>query len=384
VQLDPPSGATLNFTPGTSTFSTQLNGVPQHAKLGVQANVRGVDGSRTDIVSVTETAKLRPDLYISAITTTNAILGADVTIRAQIREANGDVGARTNARLYYEGRMIDGAQGIWVDAGGTVQVVFKQHFAHPDVQLTVVLADVDPGDWDTSNNSETLDLHLEDPPPAFYSWSASAKEETFDVSSYTKYDWGEFNRSEQGFSQLYSFTGMVRYQLDLTNLMAQVHITTDGLPLYDANQSDFWGSFEVWYGRCATTFSNPEVTVCWDQDRQYSTVEMSFGDGDAIYRSWGWATRMNPFSPEVPRYEWNTTTVESSARNRFGTSVAMDIDVNAGDQMLSAHPFMNINKTRTTKRDQPYGCFYDDFLNQTICSESHETRISRSGSASGF
>ena len=86
----------LNGATGSFTYDWVARG----QKVQVQANVSGIDPNRTDVVTVSSNAALRPDLTVSDITSVNqAYLGASIDISALVREKNGDLGARANCVL---------------------------------------------------------------------------------------------------------------------------------------------------------------------------------------------------------------------------------------------------------------------------------------------
>jgi hypothetical protein len=121
----------------------------------VQANVSGIDARRTDVVTVTAAAALRPDITVASVAgIAQAVPHSEVTFVATVSELNGDVGARSNCVLSIDGTAIDQADGIWVDAGGTVSCMFSVAFDAPGAYAVAVsAAGINPGDWDTSNNS---------------------------------------------------------------------------------------------------------------------------------------------------------------------------------------------------------------------------------------
>jgi hypothetical protein len=100
------------------------------SNIGVQANIIGVDGSRTDVVTVTEMVKLRPDLTVGQITNPDhAQIGIPVEITALVSERNGDVGATADCVLSADGVEIDRANGIWIDANRSVSCMFRPIFS---------------------------------------------------------------------------------------------------------------------------------------------------------------------------------------------------------------------------------------------------------------
>ena len=115
--------------------------------LDIQANIRNVDNTRTDVVSVTAVGKLRPDLAVLHVDApSNAPLGMPVHITATIVELNHDTGARATCVLSVDDRPVDRAEGIWVDAGDTVSCAFARAFTSGGLhQFQVDVTDVNPG-----------------------------------------------------------------------------------------------------------------------------------------------------------------------------------------------------------------------------------------------
>jgi hypothetical protein len=156
-----PNGAlqtTTNYKDlSSSTYQATLAGRVRGSKLGVQGTVVGVDGKHSDVISTTETVKLRPDVSVDRILApARSPLQTPVQISALISENNGDVGARADCVLAVDGVDVGRANGIWVDAGRSVSCVFNHTFATKGTkQLAVRAISVNPGDWNASNNSFT-------------------------------------------------------------------------------------------------------------------------------------------------------------------------------------------------------------------------------------
>jgi hypothetical protein len=155
--------STTNYNVGTSpNYQLTIPGRARGSSIGVQANIIGVDGSRTDVVTVTETVKLRPDLRVDRITKPErAQIGIPVDITALVSERNGDVGANADCVLSADGVEVDRAHGIWIDANGSVSCMFRPIFSTVGQKhLTVSLVSVDPADYDVSNNSASATIEI--------------------------------------------------------------------------------------------------------------------------------------------------------------------------------------------------------------------------------
>jgi hypothetical protein len=385
VQLAVPAGATRNFNglDAGGTFTTNIGGVVRGNSVGVQANVRGID-ARTDVVTVAATAGKRPDLAVSGVTPETTVRGLDTNVRATIQELNGDHGARANCVLYVEGSEADRADGIWVDAGGTVQCAFVTKFASAGIaNISVALEQVNPGDWNNENNSMALAVTVTNPPETFRGSIATVREEEFTTYDYTKdADFREETRETNGVTQTLQYRAFFRTDLTHSNLSMRVVTESDGQLVADTTSNGPWTRLSMPWMQCSILYSNPEVVACNDFDSGVASIEYTYGTGDATYRSRGWATRDNPWAPTVPRYEWNRTTVENNLIARFGSTVNMRATVEDGGTTYEGEVFIPSLRTRTRVSDRPYGCYYDDYIGITTCTESHSVRTTRNGSAS--
>ncbi|HEX2201928.1 MAG TPA: hypothetical protein VHG91_01455 [Longimicrobium sp.] len=195
----------FNGLPGAAFFGTTLGGLARGSRLEVQANVEGIDANRTDVVTATETVKLRPDLAVDVSTLRRASTGVRIGILGVVAERNGDVGARANCLLYVDGTLADQAIGIWVDAGDAVTCAFSHTFNTPGVHTVEVRADsVHPGDYDRSNNADTATIDVVARPQSFV-YDAMAQEAFDSLHSVNTQAWrdstGSFGESTFLFSQ---------------------------------------------------------------------------------------------------------------------------------------------------------------------------------------
>lgn len=159
---------------------THFGSLVHGQSLQVQANLTGADPHRTDVVTVTERIKLRPDLAVRLEMAPQVPAVQQVPVLATLSELNGDVGASTACRLLVDGREVDSAWGVWVDAGDAVTCAFSHSFAPGTHQVQVDLLWTVPGDWDTSNNrSQVVQVEAVGGPTAF-SYFASANASSWD------------------------------------------------------------------------------------------------------------------------------------------------------------------------------------------------------------
>lgn len=153
-----------NLTAG-GYWTRSFTGVSRGASIQLQANIKGIDPKRTGVVTVTTAAALRPDIAVLSVAGPAQVTPqSNVAFLATVTEKNGDVGARTNCVLSVNGAAVDSATGIWVDAAGTVTCAFDHVFATPgSYTVKVTASGVNPGDFDTDNNSAQTSIVVVEP-----------------------------------------------------------------------------------------------------------------------------------------------------------------------------------------------------------------------------
>jgi hypothetical protein len=152
-----------NLQGDESTGPMVLRGLMRDDRVQFQANVRGLDGNRTDVVTVTETVKRRPNLSIHLHEPSAATVGIPTVIAANVTERNGDMGTRADCELQVDGQPVDESLGIWVDAGDAVSCLFTHTFTGPGNHALVVRVRTltSGGDWDVQDNADsgTIEIH---------------------------------------------------------------------------------------------------------------------------------------------------------------------------------------------------------------------------------
>ena len=164
--LDPDGDAMLaqNFTQlstPTGYYSFSWPSLYRHQQAQIQGNITGID-DRTDVVTVVDTVKLRPDLAIQKLFLPDSpIVNTPVTITANVVELNGDSSATTTCQLLIDGTLADQASNVYVDAAGGVSCAFTHTFAATGSHsIQVTAASVRPADWDTDNNSASGTINI--------------------------------------------------------------------------------------------------------------------------------------------------------------------------------------------------------------------------------
>lgn len=165
-------------------WSSTVSGVGENTLIELQGNVGGLDGNRTDVVTVTVPVKRRPDIAVDGVLApARALAGSPLNIVASVSERNGDVGARATCMLSVDGQLADQARGIWVAAGQTVTCAFQANVAAVgNHTISVYTTGISPLDWDPSDNSASTSVEILSPEKAL---SYSASFTASDAVSYT-------------------------------------------------------------------------------------------------------------------------------------------------------------------------------------------------------
>lgn len=153
---------TRNMTLDQASFQQPDPSLYPGQELEVQAHVRALDGSRTDVVTTRPTVLLRPDLAIVHFTgAPEARVGLPVNVSAVVAELNGETGAHADCVLRADDVEVDRAPAIWVDAGGSISCSFMPIFFTAGVRsLRAEVSGVTPGDWDEANNAASLTVDV--------------------------------------------------------------------------------------------------------------------------------------------------------------------------------------------------------------------------------
>jgi hypothetical protein len=139
---------TQNFQRPTSggSYVFLLPGLPAGARIDVQANVRGIDRNRTDVVEISETVKLGAALGVTIDPPAQVVTGVPTVVTGTVRETNGQVGTYTSCVLYVDGVEVDRIDHIWVDAGDVVTCAFTHTFREDGAHNVQIQLIAGPGD----------------------------------------------------------------------------------------------------------------------------------------------------------------------------------------------------------------------------------------------
>lgn len=359
--------ATKNFNGLTgTTFTQSLDGLVRHQPLQVQANVSGIDGHRTDVVTVTETVKLRPDLAVERISSAPyAAIGIPMQINALVRERNGDTGARADCLLLANGAEVDRANGIWVDANGTVTCQFEHTFdAAGTQQIAVTLAGVEPGDYDLANNSATKTVRVfasgNELPDYLLSVRDEVEHRTFHYTTPTSEDQSVYDANITFVQYDSLIRNVTRDQWSALRVSyAETH---DGTTTVDIADAPFINGRPSPQQCAAAKIGSVEVQKCWIAPRRGEPfdpvirISVFHGGGEVTYHSHGWYDALNFQTGDYDRYTYNDDT-DSNYGPRFlvGNSVAVRVQATDGTHLYESNPFVNVAPYEYHEHS-PYTC----------------------------
>lgn len=171
---------------GSAEFA--LPGLARGQRIQVQANVRGIDRRRTDVVTITETVRSAPVLQTVITPPAQVVVGVPTVVTAVIRETGGDAGAYTDCVLYVDGVAVDRGTAVWVDAGDEVTCAFTHTFTSGGSHnLEVRLMDGSaPGGFAVGGTSSAVQVSAVVPNPR-PSYTASVEDRM--VATTTRFDY---------------------------------------------------------------------------------------------------------------------------------------------------------------------------------------------------
>jgi hypothetical protein len=387
---------TRNFTGLDSpTFTLHLDDfVARHDALQVQTNVRGVDGSRTDVVTVSETAKLRPDLVAATLDApARAVPGLPTLILATVQERNGDTGARASCVLYVDGAEADRAEQIWVDAGDTVTCQFEHTFE--DVgqrQLEVVLRDVTPGDWDDTNNRVAGALLVINPSEGMTPWTVNAREEEYERHRKTKSPFEESTTDETGWVRSLHFSALVKQaDIDFNSMHVGIIETSDGTVLADYPDMELIADnpprdandrhMKEWNGGRVIVVAynrgfHPDFPF-YKGPIDFFSMQVNHVSTRISYHSAGRTKRSPHVGPDGWYYFDNGYEQGTQIGPHYGSSVDLNVLVYDANRTKEADAHIVLTPYETNI-NKPYSCR----AGGTICSSEFDRTIGKSGSDS--
>lgn len=378
-------------------------GLPRGQALNIQANVIDIDGARTDIVSAMPRVKLRPDLAVERVAAPAQVLTRTPTvITATIAERNQDVGARANCVLSVDGTDVDRAEGIWVDAAGTVSCAFTHTFNSSGSKVVGVrVSDVMPPDYDSANNVAATSISARDEEPFdFYSVDTLSVEtrrggryQSWSTRSEGLTTYGQDFESQevlQETSQAVSYYARIHGAVTLPITAVTATESTDGTLLSSATLD----SIDV--SGCVTRYAGTEHVVFFYICTGLGTPESNLGmilmyqraAGEVTFFSRGYdvSWHQGPDGTVVTdaSYSWNYSDrlVLTNPPAAWGSTYTVEVSLMSGDAMYTGPLTMTLQRVSTGYSfDWQCSEFVGDFGWRRICQDYVDMSVTTSGYA---
>ncbi|HYI12241.1 MAG TPA: hypothetical protein VEK57_24520 [Thermoanaerobaculia bacterium] len=343
-------GTTTNYNHENGVFSISgLTGLLRGDTVEIKAHITGASPG-TDIIRVTDTVKMRPNLTFVAVGgQRHALAGMPVNVHAVVQEMNGDLGARCNCVLYDGTTEIDRADGIWVDANSSVTCAFAPVLETPgEKDFWFRIENVVPGDYDLTDNQVHLSVTIHSPEEEFEQWTAEANDETYESYYRARMSELESEQRRSGWRTSASFTATQRELIPGTNATISYRLATDGNTLIEFNDVPLTGWTHQIGRPCGrATVGATRASLCSfirPVGATITTITVGTSSGDVTYYSIQW---VRTYDPETGTYDYYTLNESSGQetegiQQRFGSTVDMTVNVRSGDRSLFAQPFLNL------------------------------------------
>lgn len=353
-----------------STFSYRRTDLARGMEISIQAHVRIAGSHRTHVLHANTPVRLRPDVAVIGIDVPKQVAaGAPVSVLATLREKNGDTGARTSCTLLVDGRHVDYAANIWVDAGGTVSCLFSTTFTAGTHLVRVAALSTSPSDWDMSNNEAATEVTAGSASADV--WSATASQETkysYHTTTYSNRPQQPDTNERTEINDKIAFSATINRLLDLKRLDVKAHERTDGQTIHSIDPE-----FEPYVSSNGCNMYDGRytiITLCHAGGK--TTVNYTRGAGEAMYISKWWNERYDRNTGQTTweQYVINDRDGYGNPR-RYGSTVQLDISVSDGngktflaDPYIVMQPYEQPEEVKRSCRE------VNDGLGTTSCSES--------------
>lgn len=256
-----------------------LKDVDRYQVLETKVAVKNAQTVSEKNLSGSVTVLLRPDLSFKEVTAPEqAKVNVPFTVNAALKESNLDVGASAKVTILNGDQVLDVANGVIVEKGGSKSVAFALQLAEAgDYNLRAVISDVAPADYNNANNEASFSVQVVDSLKSV-SYQSNYSYDADNEYHYQEYDWyGNLARDHHQKSttenfNLYASTSDVfdpngEFKIDLTdeNGNAQA-ITLSNMQYQDWS---YYYGYKAYYGYDSGTNLNVYVyQYPWGTDIQ--------------------------------------------------------------------------------------------------------------------
>jgi hypothetical protein len=373
----------------------------------VEAEVSGFGHGRERVeMDLTDVVKYRPDLAVEKLDyPTTARPNTVVPFAAVVSERMRDVGAHTDCVLLVDGKQVDAAKGIWIDAATTVSCSFGYRFTAAGLHTVTVRAqNTLPGDYDGSNNEMSGQILIKSPAALFYSANALESTWTLDRTQDYYYSAASLVPDEHVHENYASsmqnrfFHGDLPMALTLPLKKVSFADSSDGVALSSLSFTDVAADSTGPSGNAAYTTESliqryDAATAGWLLIHRYenantgagsTTIDVTWYAGLVTYHSDSFCSVATGYKCWPGAYTRNTTTPTPDPRGgplvKLGSGYAADVVLDDGTA-YSAHPNMTLVPLRQSY-NSPASCFALNYGGATpgkMCMQSTSLLVAKSG-----
>jgi hypothetical protein len=332
------------------------------------------------------TVKYRPYLTVTSLHyPASASVKTAVEVSASVVEEMRDTGAHADCVLSVDGKPVDKAPGIWIDANGAVTChlvyVFPVSGKH---SIAVSMQNVAPGEYDSDGDTLSGSIQIDSPSVmAYYASAYDLTDTTLDVRDVFATDTSTVPAQQnitttKRHTQSRSLTGTIRTAVNLPLKKVSYADQSDGTLLTSMTFVDVPADIvsaivgNATYDSVATILRADQATGCWFRMNRYSnsttgagvtSVSWSFYGGDATYHSESYCTGVAPiftcrggdWTPNSPGKTTNSYTPWGDPTVSLGKTYGADAVVDDGTA-YSGHPVMTLVKTIANSAPASVAC----------------------------
>ena len=360
------TGNYKNSVGGAMTVS--LSGAQVGYTVQLQANVRGIDGNRTDVVTVTGGVVRAPDLTVTLPPTGTAVVGMPVNIVATIVDSS-PTGTRADCVLYVNGVAVDRANGIWVDGSDAVSCAFTTTFTGTGAQqVSVGLENVLLGDFMPVNNAAEMTMQVGSASAVTYTASADDRY----TSTMSRYDYQARRADGSGrdyastdstvdHEQNLSLVGSLNRALTFPVARVALSWTSGGTTFEDDAFADLSPVRDAQGRDCVNQLipeQGAQLNLCSSSAAGTTAFGFTRFAGRVAYHSSGFANTWDGVnSPSY--YTWNDNYEVNAAGGQprvFGATVEIHFSATDGVGTFTADPVITLAPYTEAISGTPYTC----------------------------
>lgn len=150
----------FNVASSSEITDIKLNDVERYQSLETRIHVPNDQTADEEVLSGKTNVLLKPDLVVDKVQVPDKVkVNEPFSVTVNIKELNGDVGAKANVQILDDSNVLDTAERLVVNAGGQAQAAFMLTLAKAGTYaLKVNITGVEPGDYTDSNNDTNFTI----------------------------------------------------------------------------------------------------------------------------------------------------------------------------------------------------------------------------------